>query len=84
MIIKRSTIGSANSENFTVVLRSVEDKELLRKKFKSNIPETPIGDRMRWNLELIYPPALIEVPFRVYVIDALEDEPFEFLVEGVK
>lgn len=76
--IKRSTIGGANTDNFTIVVKSQNDKEILRKKLKRKTPEAPIGDRMWWNLDFVVIPELVNFPFKVYIIDALNDEPFEY------
>ncbi len=82
--IDRSSIEAANNDNFKVVVRTMEGEEILRQQLKRKIPERPIVDRMWWNLEIIRLPSLLEFPFKVYVIDALNDDPFEFEVTGVK
>jgi hypothetical protein len=82
--IKRNTIGAANTENFMIVIRTQDDKEILREKLDRSTAQAPISDRMWWNLKSVALPNAIEFPFKVYVIDDLEDEPFEFQVNGIK
>ncbi|MFN8351338.1 MAG: hypothetical protein U0U25_07725 [Flavobacteriales bacterium] len=78
--IERSTIGAANWKFFTVVLQDSTGAEVFRKELDSDIPEYSSGDW--WNIELVNVDAYVRPPFNVFVIDQLEDAPFNFRVEA--
>lgn len=78
--IERSTIGAANWKYFTVVVQDSTGAEVFRKELDSDIPEYSSGDW--WNIDLVNVAPYVRPPFNVFVIDQLEDAPFNFRVEA--
>jgi len=78
--IERSTIGAANWKYFTIVVQDSTGAEVLRKKLESDVPEYSSGDW--WNITLVNLEPYVRPPFNVFVIDELEDAPFNFLVDA--
>ena len=84
MYIERPSIGSANLEYFTIIIKDKDEKELYRETLEQDIPETPNSNDMWWNLGYAYPNIKLTPPFYIYVVDRLEDAPFKFEVTAVK
>ena len=82
--IGRPTIGAANTEMFTIIIKDSADIEIFRQDLDSNIPETPSADDNWWNIEIINLEKKIRPPFNVYVVDRLQDYPFKFLISAKK
>lgn len=82
--IERITIGSADTDNFTVIVKDESDKEIYREKLESSVANTPSGSDDWWNIAVIGIPKRIKTPFFVYVVDQLEDAPFKFEVTAKK
>ena len=78
--IGRTTIGSANLDMFTILIKDDQEKELYRQALGSSIPETPNGDKLWWNIAIHSIPAKIRPPFYIYVVDKMYDKPFKFSV----
>ncbi|HRH71334.1 MAG TPA: hypothetical protein PLB89_17665 [Flavobacteriales bacterium] len=78
--IERSTIGAANWEYFTIVVQDSTGSEIFRKALDSDVPEYSSGDW--WNINLVNIPGYVRPPFNVFVIDQLEDAPFNFRIEA--
>ncbi len=77
--VTRTTIGSANLDNFTVIVHDSTDQEVFRKALDSDIPEYGSNDDW-WNIRLQNINAPVRTPFYVYIVDQLEDAPFKFEV----
>lgn len=77
--IERSTIEAANWKFFTVVVQDSTGAEVFRENLDSNIPEYSSGDW--WNITLVNVDPYVRPPFNVFVIDQLEDAPFNFRIE---
>lgn len=78
--IERGTIGHANMDYFTLILRDLNEQEIMRHTFDSDIAETPINNDYWWNLGSVNIPNKIQYPFYVYVIDGLTSDKFKFEV----
>jgi hypothetical protein len=77
--IERNTIGEANWEYFTVVVQDSTGAEVFREQLDSDIPEYSSGNW--WNIEHVYVDAYVRPPFNIFVIDQLEEAPFNFRIE---
>ena len=82
--IERTTIGAANTEYFSIIIKNMDEKELCRFDLESDIPETPNSNDYWWNISIQRIDKRIKAPFYVYVIDKLEDAPFKFEVTPIK
>ena len=82
--IERTTIGAANTEYFSIIIKDIDEKELCRFDLESRIPETPNSNDYWWNIGIQTIEKRIKAPFYVYVIDRLEDAPFKFEVTPIK
>lgn len=82
--IERTTIGSANTEYFTVIIKDSEENELFRETLKSDVPNPSRSNDNWWNIALCSVDKRIKAPFYVYIVDALEEAPFKFEVTAIK
>ena len=82
--IERTTIGAANTEWFSIIIKDLAENELYRVDLDSKIPETPNSNDYWWNLSIQGIDKRIKPPFYVYVVDRLEDAPFKFEVTSIK
>jgi hypothetical protein len=82
LYIERTTIGSANTEMFSVIIKDTNESELFRVELDSDIPEYSSDNW--WNYGYAYIDKRIKVPFYVYVVDKLEEAPFKFEVTSIK
>ena len=82
LYIERTTIGSANTEYFTIIIKDKNENELYRKELENDIPE--YSSDWWWNYGYAYLDKRIKAPFYVYVVDRLEDAPFKFEVTAIK
>ena len=82
LYIERSTIGSANTKYFSVIIKDTNESELFRVELDSEIPDYSSDNW--WNYGYAYIDKRIKVPFYVYVVDRLEDAPFKFEVTSIK
>ena len=82
--IERTTIGAANTEYFSIIIKDIDEKELCRFDLDSDIPETPNSNDYWWNISIQQIDKRIKAPFYVYVVDRLEDAPFKFEVTPIK
>ncbi|MCI1265107.1 MAG: hypothetical protein LKG19_00950 [Saprospiraceae bacterium] len=82
LYIERTTIGSANTEMFSIIMKDTNENELFRVELDSDIPEYSSDNW--WNYGYAYIDKRIKVPFYVYVVDRLEDAPFKFEVTSIK
>lgn len=80
--VERTTISSADTENFTIIVKDKDDKEISRETFESDIPE--YGSDYWWNIAVRSISKRVKAPFYIYVVDVLEDEPFKFEVTPIK
>ena len=82
--ITRPTIGAANTEFFTIIIRDSADNEITRKQLDSKVADySKRGSVTDWNNSgfiVIREPLPKE--FKVYVIDAVLQERYEFIVKG--
>lgn len=78
--IERTTIGGANTEYFTIIVKDLNELELYRTKLDSDIPNTPNSNDYWWNISVRDISQRIKAPFYVYVVDAIEKETFKFEV----
>jgi len=82
--IERTTIGSANTEFFTIIIKDSDENEILRKTLKSDIPDPSYSNDTWRNFALCSVDKRIKTPFFVYVVDAIEEEAFKFEVNAIK
>jgi|GEM_PF-2541771 hypothetical protein len=78
--IERGTIGAANTEYFSYVVKDINEKEICRGGFGESIPEVPIGDGGWWNIATNTISDKTGNKFYVYIIDRLSDTQFKFEV----
>ena len=78
--IERTTIGSANTKYFSIIIKDLSENELYRIDLDSDVPETPNSNDYWWNISIEGIEKRIRAPFYVYVVDRLEDAPFKFEV----
>jgi len=82
--IERTTIGSANTEFFTIIIKDSDENEILRKTLKSDIPDPSYSNDTWRNFALCSVDKRIKTPFFVYIVDAIEEETFKFEVNAIK
>ena len=84
--ISRRTIGAANTEYFTIIVKDTEENEIFRKTLDSDIPNAPLSSSGNWwNIVFCSINVKIKAPFYIYIIDALlGEEPFKFEVTVLK
>jgi hypothetical protein len=82
--IERNTIGGANTQHFSMIVKDMEENEIYRVDLDHSIPETPSGNDYWWNISIEHIEKRIKPPFYVYVVDKIQDEVFKFEVTGVK
>jgi hypothetical protein len=82
--IERTTIGAANTEYFSIIIKDLAENELYRVDLDSDIPETPISNDYWWNISIVGIDKRIRAPFYVYIVDRLQDAPFKFEVSPIK
>jgi hypothetical protein len=82
--IERTTIGAANTEYFSIIIKDLDENELYRVDLDSDIPETPNSNDYWWNISIEGIDKRIRAPFYVYIVDKLEDAPFKFEVSPIK
>lgn len=82
MYIERNTIGAANTDMFSIIIKDTDENELHRAELENNIPNYSSDDW--WNFGYAYIEERIKTPFYVYVVDKLEDAPFKFEVTSIK
>lgn len=82
LYIERITIGAANTEYFSIIIKDLNEDELYRVELDSDIPSYSSDNW--WNYGYVYVNKKIKAPFYVYVIDRLQDAPFKFEVTPTK
>lgn len=82
--VDRETIGHANMEEFTLIVKSSKDEEIMRYTFGYDAPEIPNGDDFWWNIGGKNIPTKVDYPFYVYVIDGLTSDKFKFEIKPAK
>lgn len=83
IFLKRASIGSANTNAFTIIIHDTLGVELMRKELEANTPNVPSGDRYWWNSDLLSVAEKLPSVFIVYVIDkygAEGNKKFKFKV----
>lgn len=82
--IERTTIGGANTEYFTIIIKDNAENELYRETLDSDVPNPSRSNDNWWNIKSCWLDKRIKAPFYVYIVDALEDAPFKFEVTAIK
>lgn len=83
--IDRGTIGSADTEFFTIIVKDInDDNELFREKLAQRTPDYYTSNDNWWNIAIVYPNKRIKAPFYVYVVDGLTSDTFKFEVSAIK
>jgi len=82
LYIERITIGAANTDMFSIIIKDTSESELYRVDLDNDIPE--YSSDWWWNYGYAYINKRIKIPFYVYVVDKLEDTPFKFKVTAIK
>lgn len=83
--IDRGTIGAADTEGFTIIVKDINDeKELFRQKLGSKTPNYYSSRDDWWNIALINFDKRIKAPFHVYVIDPITSDNHKFEVSAIK
>ena len=84
LYIERLTIGAANTDMFSVIVRdSTDTNEIFRKDLMSDIPEVPSsGSDYWWNSTVISVPKKVSGKIFIYIIDRLggDNNKFKFSV----
>jgi hypothetical protein len=78
--ITRNTIGSANLEYFTIIIKDKAEKEIYRKELEWNSPNPSYSSDDWWNIGLEEIPNMKNQEFFVYVVDELDDVAHKFLI----
>jgi hypothetical protein len=72
LYLSRLTIGAANTDMFTVIVKDSVSNEIYRESLKSDIPNLPSsGSSYWWNYAIIPLPTEIKGEVTVYVIDRI-------------
>lgn len=83
--IDRGTIGAADTEGFTIIVKDINDeKELFRQKLGSKTPNYYNSSDDWWNIAIINFNKRIKAPFHVYVIDPVTSDNHKFEVSAIK
>jgi hypothetical protein len=82
LYIERITIGSANTDMFSIIVNGMKGNELYRIDLDNHIPQ--YSSDWWWNYGYAYINKRIKAPFYVYIVDKLEDIPFKFEVIAIK
>jgi len=80
--VRGLTIGSANTKWWEYIVQTMDGEEILRKQGEDEIPEFTSSQygTTWWNLELLYLKDEITEPFKVFVIDKLNNKRSAFVV----
>ena len=78
--VTRLTIGAADLEYFTIIVKDKNEKELFRKELDSSIPYPERSSDDWWNIDIISLDKIIKSGFYIYVVDELSDEVHKFEV----
>ena len=78
--VTRNTIGSANLEYFTIIVKDKNDKEIYRKELEDEIPNPSYGSDDWWNIGIESIPNMKNQEFYVYIVDELDDAVHKFKV----
>lgn len=79
LYLKRLSIGAANTEMFTLIIKDSNEEELYREELDDSIPN-PEGSYW-WNYAGIYIPKKIKGKIYIYIIDKLNSENPRFKFE---
>lgn len=78
-----ATINAANTENWMYIIQTMNGKDLIRKEGENNIPEhTTLSQyaTIWWNIDSACLSKEIEGPYKVYVIDQLNNLRSGFII----
>ena len=78
--IMRTTIESANTSWFSVVVRDINGNELHRERLKSSVAEFTAGVSGWWNIGIVRIPIEIQSGTEIFVIDHLDNKRFEYFL----
>ncbi len=80
--ITASTIGAANTEYWSYVIKDMDGQEITRKHGDNDIPEytTSQYGTTWWNIDLVPIMTKINGPFKVFVVDELMSRRSEYTV----
>jgi len=80
--INRLSLGSANTNMFSIIIKDCNENELFRYNFDSSLPS--YGSSGYWrNYGICFVNKTIKAPFYVYVIDKMSDSPFKFEITPI-
>lgn len=83
--IDRGTIGAADTEYFTIIIKDINDEnELFRQKLGSRTPNYYSSRDDWWNIAIVSLKERIKAPFYVYVVDGLTSDNHKFEVSAIK
>ncbi len=87
LYIQRGTIAAANTEYFTIIVKTKNEEEIFRKELESNTPNSHIsgsryGGNYWWNFGETSIRKAIEIPFYIYVVDKLHSEIYKFEIKS--
>jgi hypothetical protein len=83
LYLERSTIGSANTKYFTIIIKDLEGNEIFRKTADERIAKVPSSDGLWWNNVQVSIDKEFTGTFYVYVIDALGGEKSKYKFEVI-
>lgn len=78
--VTRLTIGAADLEYFTIIVKDKKEKELFRYELEGSIPNPDINSDGWWNIGIVSLDKFIKGSFYIYVVDELSDEVHKFEV----
>lgn len=82
LYLTRLTIGAANTEMFTIIVKDSTDTEIFRQELKSSVPQVPSnGTNYWWNYTVIPIDKSVQNKIYVYVIDRLGRDNSKFKFE---
>jgi hypothetical protein len=80
--VKGLTIDAANTEWWEYVVQTMEGEEIIRQSGEHSVPNYTTSEYLTtwWNIDIISLNDKIEKPFKVYVIDKLQNKRSGFIV----
>lgn len=81
LYIERLTIETANTNNFTVIIKDSDNIEVLREELKSKVANVPSSNSEWSNSKSILIPKLLKGKFSIYVIDKYGGDNSKFMFE---
>ena len=80
--IEAKTIGAANTKYWEYVIRTFDDKEILREEGSDEIPEFKTSEfgTIWWNINVVDLQDKVSLPVKVFVINKLQNTRSEYII----